>query len=718
MTLHPAIAQLLMPNRSAVIFAVKGIISMTLALFASMQLGLDRPYWALVSALFLQIRPESGLVIEKALCQIGGSVVGGAVGIVILASLTPYPLLALASLTLWIGFCSACSAMVHNTNFIYAFAMSGMTAGLVVLLVIANPMAASSETVFQIAQSRISEISVGALCAMLVSHLLWPVKVNRALRVNARGVINRTLEYLNVELDPNGTHEERHRFIDEILENLIAVNDDSSAVRFEGPEGPGRSRAAGLLCNKVMSLLAVVQILGRFQRDHRELVSPAFREILETMRSHFREIAAVNNYRDAYQLTQSLRRTLLQLRASFENESALVTRLTQTSLDVVSDLAMVLRAYNALSYRDSTLLRTRHLATHHDFFVAGINGLRTAAVFFIGAVFWVNTGAPAAIMMMILPVVFSVMFARFAQVALAGLLKRLLVGVIIAIPLALLTLALLAQSTGHFPLLILVLAGPIFAGLLLLAERPTLPYGLGLCIPIVIIVQPSNAMNFQADAAVSTALGLLAGIVVLYWVFQLITAPDSRFMQKRLLAATARDLREIDDHDQPEHWFNGRMGERLLRIANHDQNSGSPDRTMTDMGLTGLNLGHVSLRLRSLIHPYRNREVEALLGQWQGALADTFMESARGRSSKQFREASDALYAGLLRAGEPSLQTRTVQGMFERLAFTFERMAEAVRQRRTSSGTPLGPEQGSEREPESETIRPSGPVASRRGPTP
>ena len=77
MTLHPAIAQLLMPNRSAVIFAVKGIISMTLALFASMQLGLDRPYWALVSALFLQIRPESGLVIEKALCQIGGSVVGG-----------------------------------------------------------------------------------------------------------------------------------------------------------------------------------------------------------------------------------------------------------------------------------------------------------------------------------------------------------------------------------------------------------------------------------------------------------------------------------------------------------------------------------------------------------------------------------------------------------------------------------------------------------------
>src|SRR5690554_3970111 len=84
-TLPPLLAQLLTPNKRSVIFALKEVISMALALFVSMYLQLDRPYWALVSAVFLQIRPESGLVIEKALCQISGSVVGGGAGILILA---------------------------------------------------------------------------------------------------------------------------------------------------------------------------------------------------------------------------------------------------------------------------------------------------------------------------------------------------------------------------------------------------------------------------------------------------------------------------------------------------------------------------------------------------------------------------------------------------------------------------------------------------------
>ncbi len=148
---HPLLPQLLTPDRSSVIFAVKGVIAMAMALFVSMSLGLERPYWALVSAIFLQIRPESGLVIEKAICQVAGSVVGGLVGILILAFLVPYPYLALASLALWVGLNSAAATMVHSRNFTYAFAMSAMTAGLVVTMVMVETSTADSEAVFQIA---------------------------------------------------------------------------------------------------------------------------------------------------------------------------------------------------------------------------------------------------------------------------------------------------------------------------------------------------------------------------------------------------------------------------------------------------------------------------------------------------------------------------------------------------------------------------------------
>ncbi|WP_148864347.1 FUSC family protein [Marinobacter fonticola] len=679
MPLHPLLAQLLMPDKRAVIFALKGVISMALALFVSMYLQLSHPYWAVVSAVFLQLRPESGLVIEKALCQIFGSAIGGGFGILILAFLMPYPILALGCLTLWIGLNSAAASMVHNTNFIYAFAMAGMTAGLVVVLVMADASTTSGESVLAIAQARISEITVGALCAMLVSQLLWPVKVKDGLREHARSVINKTLEYLSLELDIDSSHDQRHQHADQILEILVALNDDSSAVVYEGPEGPGRGRAANLLCNRVMSLLAVTQIMGRFQRNHADLVSPAFSELLRWMRTYFQQIAEADSYEESYQLAHALRRRLLEHRAGYENESAIVTRLTQTALELVADLVMVLRAYNALENRDQTLLNAPKLKTHRDPLIGAINGFRTALVFVIGATVWIQTAGSAALMLMIMPVVFSVMFARFSLGVLTLLLRRLLMGAVVAIPAALFFgLALLSQSSGDFEMMVLVLAGPYFVGLLALANRVTLPYGLGFCIPFTIITQPSNNMTFSADSAVSTALGLFVGISVLYWVFKLITPPDSQLMQRRLLKATARDLVDIDNHEQPENWFNGRMGERLLRLANYDQGTGRSDRYMTDLGFTGLNLGHVSIRLRRLIHAHRSQAVDVLLEQWQHALAETYLMSARGDFNRRFREVSANLLAAIHIASEPNEQTATIEGMFERLALTFERTARTV----------------------------------------
>ncbi|SHK31014.1 Uncharacterized membrane protein YccC [Marinobacter antarcticus] len=681
MTLHPLLAQLLMPNRHAVIFALKGVISMALALLVSMYLQLDRPYWALVSAIFLQIRPESGLVIEKALCQIFGSVLGGGAGILILAFFMPYPLLALGSLTLWIGLNSAASSMVHNNNFIYAFAMSGMTAGLVVILVMANPSVADSRAVFDIAQARISEITVGAICAMLVSQLLWPVTVKDSLRNNARNVINETLEYLSLELDPGSTHEQRHQHADQILETLVVLNDDSSAVAYEGPEGPGRSRAANLLCNKVMSLLAVTQIMGRFPRNHPDLVSPAFSKLLADMRNHFIKVAEADSYEESYRQAQALRRALLEHRAAYVNESAIVIRLTQTAVELVADLVMVLRAYNALENRDQTLLKASRLKTHRDPLIGAVNGFRTAVVFVVGAAIWLGTGSPAAIMLMIMPVVFSVMFARFSLVVLTFILRRLLLGVVVAIPVALLFgLGLLSRSSGDFEMLVLVLAGPYFIGLLALADRPTLPYGLGFCIPFTLIVQPSNHMTFNMEAATSNALGLFVGISILYWVFKLITPPDGQLMQRRLLKATARDLTGIDYQRRPENWFNGRMGERLLRLANYDQGSGNSNRNMTDLGFTGLNIGHMSIRLRKRIKSHRSAAVDAKLAEWQQVLADTYLMSARGDSNLRFREVSAELLAAIHGVKEPDAQTATIEGMFERMALTFERTAGTIAQ--------------------------------------
>lgn len=229
-------------------------------------------------------------------------------------------------------------------------------------------------------------------------------------------------------------------------------------------------------------------------------------------------------------------------------------------------------------------------------------------------------------------------------------------------------------------MLVLVLAGPYFLGLLALAERPTLPYGLGFCVPFTLIVQPGNHMTFSTDVATSNALGLFVGMSILYWVFKLITPLDGQVMQRRLLEATARDLTAIDSQRWPESWFNGRMGERLLRLANYDQGSGNPSRVMTDLGFTGLNIGHMSIRLRRRIKNHRNAAVDVKLAEWQQVLADTYLMSARGNMNSRFREASARLLRAIYDAKEPDAQTATIEGMFERMALTFERTARTFHQ--------------------------------------
>nr|WP_107005618.1 FUSC family protein [Shewanella algae] len=681
MALSPTLAVFLTPDKRTLIFAIKGVIAMALALTAALYLDLERPYWALVSAVFLQMRPESGLVLEKGLCQIIGTLVGGVVGIAILSGFYNAPELAILTLTLWLGLNSALSAMVRHINFVYAFAMAGITPCLIVLLVMVNPATANSETIFAVAHSRVSEIIVGAICATLVSQLLWPVRVTEGLQKQTRKIVNQTLEYLTLELDLNGSHENRHQQIDAILESLAEASDDANALSYEGPEGPGRSRAANLLFNKVLSLLAVIQIFGRLQRNHEELMTGTLSGLIRTLKSNFKAMSESDDFHFCYELAHRQRREIIHYRNTHACISPLESRLLKTASELASDLVLVLRAFKALESPDKTLLNAPAMQTHRDPLLGLITGVRTMLIFLIGAGIWIGTASSAALMIMTMPVIFSIMMARLPLPLLSMILRRLLIGVMIAIPVAIFyALELLAQSSGDIEIMLLVLAGPFFIGLMALANRATLPYGLGFCIPFAILVSPSKDMTqaFAIDSTLSKAMAIFVGVSILYWLFKLVTEPGVKMMQQRLLNATRKDLIDMVKQDKPEDWFNARMADRLLRLANYERSSQSSNRTLTDLGLTGLNLGHVSVRLRRLLASISDSQLDELLQDWQLALANAFILCSRGENPPEFRASCERLLARLQTDGLAQEQLEMVQGMFERLIMTFERSAAMI----------------------------------------
>lgn len=677
---------LLMPNKQSVIFAIKGVVAMALSLYIAMFLNLDRPYWALVSAVFLQIRPESGLVIEKGICQIVGTLVGGIVGITILQWFMPYPELAIGCLALWLGINSGMGAMVRRTNFIYLFAMAGITACLIVLLVMVSPATASSQTIFAVAQARVSEIIVGAICAALVSKLVFPMQVKDGLRTHARHVINQTLSYLNLELDPNGSHEGRHQHVDTILESIAAMSDDQSAVVYEGPDGPGQSRAASQISNKTLSLLAMIQIFGRLQRNHPDLIGDYLTKMLADMRDSFKRMEETNDYNECYKQAQSLRRRQLVYSNQACDLTPLQSRLMKVSLELSADLVMILKGYNALISAEPVRLNAPTQKSYKDPLVGLVTGGRTMLVFLAGAGLWIGTGSTAVLMMMILPVIFSIMLARLPMTILMIVLQRLLVGVMIAVPVAVFYgLNLLAQSSGDYEILVMVLAGPYFFGLMALANRATLPYGLGFCIPFTILISPSNDMSraFSVDYTLSNALSIFVGVTVLYWMFKMITGPGLQLMQYRLLRATKQDLSEIMNHPSPEHWFNARMGDRLLRIATYDKSMATRTRDITELALTGLNLGHVSVRLRRMVGSVVDEDLQQGLENWQNALADAFMQCSKGQFSSQFNKACNDLLTQLRFYPLLPGQYEIVEGMCERLTMTFERLTQTIADNQT-----------------------------------
>jgi len=676
MTLPPRLAVILTPQRHSVLFALKGIIAMGLALYLAMLMQLERPYWALISAVFLQVRPETGLVIEKGLCQIGGTLVGGAMGLLILATLLPYPFIALLALTLWIGLNAAASAWVRQANFIYGFAMAGITATLIVVISIANPTSTSSVSIFHVANARISEIIVGAVCATLVSNLLWPARVSHLLQKHARGALNQTLAYLELELNPTGTHTQRHTQVDTLLQRIFPLSDDSSAVMYEGAQGPGRARAATVICHKTLSLIARIRVIGRLMRNHSELLTPALQDMLDSLRLSFKRMRETDSAEAAMEEVQHLRQQLRNARSEQGDDAPpLQRRFFQVALNLTADIILALEANRALHFSKEMQLRPQALKPYRDVQIAAAVGIRSALVFMIAAGLWIGTASPMAIMLMIMPVIFTILFARLPEPD--RVLRRAATTSVLATPVALFfTLPLLALSNGDFPLLILILGAPLFVALLAISNPTTLAYGLGFCTPYIILVQPGNAMDFDVARVASNGLAITGGIVIAFMMFRLITPPSGASLRRRLIRETAADLTLIGHHRIKEEGFNARMADRLRWLTICDKALPEERRHFTDLGLTGLNLGQVSLWVQGRIHTQAPAALLACAAQWQQSLADAYQACAQGHCDSRFRDNSERLKIAMAQAGNLEQRNQElVAGAVERIALTFERMA-------------------------------------------
>lgn len=669
----------LTPSSSAVQFAIKASLAMLLALFIALACDLERPYWALISAAFLQTRPMTGMVFEKGLSQLVGTAVGCLAGIVIMAFFVQAPFPALASLTLWIMLCTYAASLTRN-NASYGCIIAAVTAMLIVIITAGAP-----GQLFDVAVARLTELSLGALCATLVSSLLWPIQVRDHLTGLANEVVNNAFLHGSLRLENSDDIAEIVRTLNASLTPLNQLESDSQSARYEGPEGSGRIRASHVLTQRTVRLLAILRVLQQLLRAYGQHLSAPTRALVDDIADGLRQSAEHKGTEQARERLQDLRHRALRC-IEWEAEAAgdspqndIPRRMTLGLREALGHALVILDAREAIHTPRDRKLRAPALAWHRDHLEALLNACRSGLIFALIATFWVQTNWDNGQTAMMLGTLFSAMFAtRDNSVVVASMFLK---GILAAIPSAFVFGHVLLSSAHGFPMLALALMPPLFLGLLGSGTPQLAGYCLAFTIGNILLTMPGNGMDLAFDTFANRAIAVLIGIGTVVMAFRLLPGFPAGFRKHRLVKATVNDLRALKDLSphEAESRFGGAMADRMLRLARHDDLMPENRRYLFSLGLTALDLGYAILNLRRRLDSASASTIKEARALIQ-ALADDYQASVRGLPPSASLEQGKQL--GSTMEHDPHIavdQRHLINGLVARLHLSLEWQSERSR---------------------------------------
>ena len=165
-------------RHAALVFALKTFAAAMLAYSIAIWLETPRPYWAMASV-FITSSPLTGATSSKAVYRILGTLIGGAGTIVLIPNLVNAPELLSLCVVLWYGILLY-FALIDGTPRSYVFMLAGYTVALLGFPIVSMP-----ELTFDIVVSRVQEITLGIICASVVSMLVLPQSVASTIAAQA-----------------------------------------------------------------------------------------------------------------------------------------------------------------------------------------------------------------------------------------------------------------------------------------------------------------------------------------------------------------------------------------------------------------------------------------------------------------------------------------------------------------------------------------------------
>jgi uncharacterized membrane protein YccC len=165
------------------LFSANSFIAAMLAIYLAFCLGLQRPYWAMLTV-YLTAQPFAGAVRSRAVYRFLGTLLGACAALALVPLLVDQPALLSVALTAWAGLCLYIS-LQDRTPRAYVFMLAGYTATTVAFSSVGAP-----DMVFDTALSRLEEILLGICCATVVHTLLFPIPATATLLKSIQAAVD------------------------------------------------------------------------------------------------------------------------------------------------------------------------------------------------------------------------------------------------------------------------------------------------------------------------------------------------------------------------------------------------------------------------------------------------------------------------------------------------------------------------------------------------
>ncbi len=648
----------------AALYAVRTWLASLLALYIAYELQLDAPYWAWVTV-WIVSQPNTGMMLSKSFYRAIGTICGAGLAVILIALFAQTPELFVLALALIVAASTVASNLLTNFR-AYATVLSAYTAGIVAADAINTP-----DQVWFIALARASCILIGIASAVTVSAIFAPHRSEATAQAKFITLLKEAAA--RTMFSYRGDNVQRLTIGRQLIVDAIALD---TLLEFASAESERfrvqKNRARSVLAH-VFGMISARRSLDARLIRHGWPNHHALQIFHEVVLDHLAEIPEHLDRGDV----DGLMRGLEEVRAQLARQDP--ERDTADGAELVSERYVMDRLDDMLAHWGCALRDWRSilhgapaddprlvLNFHRDHRAAAINGLRAFLAVTATGAFWIASAWPHGPTALVFV---SIMLSLFSSVPRPDRVGwQFFYASIPAATVALLLKFYVLPQQSSFEFLAVAMSFVLLPlGMVMYNPKTTQP-AVAFSLIFLNVLAPTNPMTYDLADSLNTTLGIEVGVLFGTLSYVILFPPNPvaalRYVTYRIRLGLGVMARHVPIPGFSE--WETRMYDRVLRLNDPLNPSGTATNEWLDAALSALTLGNEILRLR---HELERRELPAPVAPAAVAVVESFThfvdEPARAHAEVRARLADLAAHDPGLAHPDRRAWARTVGSIEE-----------------------------------------------------